>query len=384
MQHMNIAFYSDTYLPAVDGVVTSMLDFKRELEKRGHKVYIFASAKRGDKKKYSRDDVFLHTGFKFGPYTQYSIALFPYSSSIKLMSLDIDLIHAQTPFTMGFNGLLAAKFGRYPLVGHFHTLLNSKSLDTYYPKNKALKKFGAKYLWEYIKFFYKSCDITIAPSETIAKMLKRHQIGNINIVPNGINLKLFNDRVSGDSFRKELGVADREKIILSVSRVSKEKKIEVLLKAMKLLINKKENVRLVVVGSGPAIEEYKQMAVRLGIEHKTKFLGMIDHASLPRIYAAGDLLCMPSTFETQGIVSLESMATGTPVVGANSMALKELIQNGKNGEKFKPGDYVACAGKIEKVLNNYESYRKHAVDTAKNYSIERATDKLLKTYEFLV
>jgi 1,2-diacylglycerol 3-alpha-glucosyltransferase len=384
MQHLNIAFYSDTYLPAVDGVVTSMLDFKRELEKRGHNVYIFASARRKDKRKYGAKDVFLYTGLKFKPYPQYSVALFPYYSSLKLKGLSIDLIHAQTPFMMGFNGLLAAKFGRYPLIGTFHTLINSKSLDTYYPKNKTLKKFYADSVWRYTKFFYRMCDVTIAPSNTISELLNKHQIGNVNVVPNGINLKLFNERVSGEGFRKSMGLRDSDKVLLYVSRISKEKHLDVLLRAMKLLASKKENVKLVVAGSGPAIDECKHLAIKLGIADRTSFLGMVDHNTLPRVYAAGDLLCLPSTFETQGIVSLEAMAVGKPVVGASAMALNELIQNGKNGEKFKPGDYAACAKKIEKVLNNYEGYRRHALSTAKSYSTERVTDKLIKIYELLV
>lgn len=384
MQHLNIAFYSDTYLPAVDGVVTSMLDFKRELEKRGHNVYIFASARSKDKRRYSARDVFLYTGLKFKPYPQYSVALFPYYSSLKLKGLGIDIIHAQTPFMMGFNGLLAAKFGRYPLIGTFHTLITSKSLNSYYPKNRTLKNFYATYVWKYTKFFYKACDVTIAPSNAISELLSRHQINNVNVVPSGINLKLFNERVSGERFRKSMGFRSREKVILSVSRISREKKLDVLLRAMKLLVKKKEDVKLVVVGSGPAIDEYKRLTFRLGIADRVSFLGMIDHNALPNVYAGSDLLCLPSTFETQGIVSLEAMAVGKPVVGASALALNELIQNGKNGEKFKPGDYAACAKKIEKVLNNYEGYRRHALTTAKSYSTERATEKLIKVYELLV
>lgn len=385
MHHLNIAFYSDSYLPAVDGVVTSMLDFKRELEKRGHKVYIFASANRRDKKKYEADDVFLHTGLKFKPYPQYSVALFPYSSSLKLKKLDIDIIHAQTPFIMGFNGLLAAKFGRYPLVGTFHTMINSRSLSNYYPKNKSLRNFYAKYLWKYTKFFYRSCDTTIAPSDAVAAMLRKHEINNISVVPNGINTRLFNEKARGGRLRKELGLGSRDKMVLYVGRLSKEKKLDVLLKAMRVLARKNERVRLVVVGSGPALDEYRRTARRLGIADRTRFLGMLPHDTLPQVYAASDLLCLPSyQFETQGIVAIEAMAVGKPVVGSDDLALRDLIQNGKNGEKFKPLDSASCARKIEKVLNNSDDYTTQAVNTAKKYSAERVTDKLLETYELVV
>lgn len=371
----------------MDGVVTSMLEFKRELEKRGHKVYIFASAKMKDKRKYSSKSVFLHTGLMFKPYPQYSVALFPYYSSMpsQLKGLDIDLVHAQTPFVMGFTGLLAAKLGKYPLAGTFHTMINSSSLTAYYPKNRSLRNFYSRYLWKYTKFFYRSCDVAIAPSPAVASMLKRHQIRNVNVVPNSVDTKRFSSKVSGDRIRKKLGIRDRERVVLYVGRISKEKRVDVLLKAARLLLKKKNNVRLLVGGTGPELESNIRLAARLGIGDRTTFLGFIDHADLPGVYAASDLLCLPShRFETQGIVAIEAMATGKPVVGSDDLALKDLIKSGKNGEKFRSLDYVDCARKMERVLNSRDEYTKHAVDTARNYSTGRVTDELLKTYELLV
>ncbi|MDE1874306.1 MAG: glycosyltransferase [Candidatus Micrarchaeota archaeon] len=387
MQQLNIAFYSDSYLPAVDGVVTSMLEFKRELERRGHKVYIFASAKMGDKKKYAARDVFLHTGVKFKPYPQYSMALFPYYSSMPMLlrKLGIDIVHAQTPFMMGFTGLLAAKFGRYPLVGHFHTMVNSRSLDAYYPKNRMLKRFYSQYLWKYTKFFYRSCDVTIAPSKAVAGVLAKHQINNVSIVPNSVDLKRFNPRTSGEAMRRRLGIRDREKVVLYLGRASREKRIDVLLKAAKLLLKKRDDVSFVVGGTGPELEANKRLANRLGIGHRVRFLGFVAPEDLTKLYAASDLLCLPSHhFETQGIVAIEAMAMGKPVVGSDDLALRDLIKNGKNGEKFRPLDHADCARKIEKVLNSSDAYKRQAISTAESYSTERVTDELLKTYEHLV
>jgi 1,2-diacylglycerol 3-alpha-glucosyltransferase len=386
MRHLNIAFYSDSYLPARDGVVTSMLGFKRELERRGHKVYIFASAKLSDKKKYSAEDVFLHAGMRFKPYPQYSVALFPYYSSMptQLKKLGIDIVHSHTPFMMGFTGLMAAKFGRYPLAGHFHTLLNSKSLDAYYPKNRVLKKFYSTYLWKYIKFFYRSCDVTIAPSGAIAEFLARHQISNVRVVSNGVNLRRFNPRVSGGTIREALGIGEREKVVLYLGRVSREKRVDVMLRAAEILLKKRGDVKFVVGGTGPALDDCRRLARSLGIWERVRFVGFVDDDKLPQYYAASDVLCLPSTFETQGIVPLEAMAVGRPVVGSDYMALKDLIVNGKNGEKFRPLDSASCARKIERVLNNRDAYRRHTVETARKYSIERMTDELLKTYEFML
>ena len=383
MPHYNIAFYSDTYLPAVDGVVTSMLTFKKELERRGNKVYIFASKKGMGSKSRSNEakDVFLYPGVDFKPYPQYSVAVFPYYSLIKLRSLDIDLIHAQTPFVMGFSGLLAAKLAGIPLVGSYHTLISSKSLAAYYPQNRTLKKFYSTYVWKYSKFFYNRCDVTIAPSRAIEGLLHKHGIGNTSLVPNSIDTKRFNPKVRGDAVRARLGIKDGERVALYLGRVSREKKIEVMLRAAKSLHERRKDIVFVIGGTGPALVHYHRMARRLGVADRVRFLGFVDDKILPELYAASDLLCMPSTFETQGIVSLEAMAVGKPVVAADYLALREIVENGKNGERFEAGNYIGCARKIEKVLNNCESYRKETVNTANEFSVEKVTGRLLKVYD---
>ncbi len=382
MESLKIAFYTDTYLPAIDGVVSSILNFRRELERRGHSVYIISSCKIGAPKPKS-GKVLLYPGIDFKPYPQYSMALFPYNSIVKLKTLGIDLIHAHTPLVMGFAGLMSAKLGRYPLVGSYHTMINNKSVvNDYYPKNKQLKKLTSMYMLRYIQFFYRRCNATTAPSEAVAEMLRRYgSIPNISVVPNSIDLQRFNPKVDGSSMRQRLGIKDSEGMVLYLGRLSKEKRIEVMLKAAAHLLKSRKDIKFVIGGSGPAEHHYMQIAKKLNLGKSVVFLGKVDRAALPHLYAASDLLCLPSTFETQGIVSLESMATGTPVVGADYLALSELIRSGKNGEKFNPGDYLGCARKIEKVLNDSSPYISETLKTAKDFSVEKVTGKLLGVYD---
>jgi 1,2-diacylglycerol 3-alpha-glucosyltransferase len=309
------------------------------------------------------------------------VAIFPYYSLVKLRSLDIDLIHAQTPFVMGFSGMLAAKLGRYPLVGSYHTMISSKSLDSYYPKNRALKNFCSSYLWKYTKFFYRRCDVTIAPSRATESLLRRHDIRNTALVPNSIDTARFNPRVKGAWLRERMGIGGDERVVLYLGRVSREKRIEVLLRAAKALRGSRRDIRFVIGGTGPALDYYRRMARRLGVLDRVKFIGFVEDGVLPNLYAASDLLCLPSTFETQGIVSLEAMAVGKPVVAADYLALREIVENGRNGERFEAGNPLGCARKIEKVLNNCESYRKQAVKTADEFSVRKVADRLLKVYD---
>jgi 1,2-diacylglycerol 3-alpha-glucosyltransferase len=385
MRRLNIAFYTDSYLPAVDGVVTSIINFRKELERRGHHVYVFASGSSESKKRYSNSKTFIYAGRTFKPYPQYNVALFPYNSALKFSDLGIDLVHAQTPFMMGLAGLLAAKFSKRPLISTFHTMVTDRRIvEAYYPPYPGIKQFAKRSLWMYTKFFYKTSNITIAPSKSTERILRRYGINKTIVIPNSVDMKKFNPSVGGSRIRESLKIKPRDRMILYVGRMSKEKRLDVLLKAARILIKKNPNTKLVMGGHGPMEDEYKRAARTLGIQQNVIFTGFVPFETLPNLYAAADVMCLPSTFETQGIVSIEAMAVGKPVVGADALALKELIQNGRNGEKFRSGDYVGCAKKIEKVLNDPDAYKERAVSTAREFSVERTTDRLLDIYNLVL
>jgi 1,2-diacylglycerol 3-alpha-glucosyltransferase len=377
-----ITFYTDSYLPAVDGVVTSLLNFRQELMRRGHEVYVFAS---GDSKTEeiakTQKNVFAIRGMRFKEYPQYNIALFPFLSSLKLRDIKVDLIHAHTPFSMGFYAMLQSKVSKTPIAGSFPTMFTDKVVLNEYIADPRLRKLAQKYSWPYLKFFYNRCDGVLAPSEAIKSLLGRKGIANVYDVPNSVDLKRFSTEVDGEKVRQELLGGKRGKIVMYIGRLSKEKHIETLINAAKAI--KDENVTFVIGGTGPAATHYHDMVKRLHLNNKVKFTGFIADNMLPKYYAACDAFCIPSTFETQGIVSLEAMASGKPVIGADYLALRELIKNGYNGEKFEPNSVSGCARKIEKVLYNTDSY-KGTVETAKRYSIEKTTDELLRSYKAII
>lgn len=378
-ESLKIAFYTDTFLPAVDGVVVSILNFRKELEKRGHEVYIFASGNAKTKQLVKDDDrITIIRGLTFKKYPQYSLALFPIASAFKLMNVRIDINHAHTPFMMGVHALTVSKFDRKPLVGSFHTLFtNSSVIKEYTVDSKFIRKAILKYSWKYAQLFYERCDSVVAPSDSIKNMLTRKGINGVNVVPNGVDIKRFSPSIDGSKIRSKVSKNSRDKLVMYVGRISREKRIETLIEAARMLKN--ENIRFALVGTGPAYAHYQHMVERMHLQDKIRFMGFVGNGELPKYYAACDAFCIPSTFETQGIVSIEAMASGKPVIGADYLALKELIKNGKNGEKFAPGDSRGCANKIRKVLYNIDSY-KGMVDTAKLYSVQKTTDDLLDVY----
>jgi 1,2-diacylglycerol 3-alpha-glucosyltransferase len=382
--NLRIAFYTDSFLPAKDGVVTSVLAYKKELERRGHRVYIFASGNDDSKRiAAGRKDVYIVKSIKFKKYPQYNIALFPFSTTAKTYRrMDIDIIHAHTPFSMGAAALVDARLKKVPLVSTFHTLFSSKYvIREYMPAGRITEKILSKYAWEYARFFYNRCDAVISPSETMTALLKRHSIAGAHTVPNGIDLLRFSgSHRSSGRLRNKLTNGNRKaKVILYLGRISREKRIETLIKAAHGLRKSGQNAVVIVAGTGPALNYYKNIASRMGLDKVVRFVGFVPDRQVPAYYAACDVFCLPSTFETQGIAAIEALASGKPVVAADSLALTELIKNGRNGEKFRPGDWRGCERKIEKVINHSASY-KEMESTAQKFSIESVTDRLLDVY----
>jgi 1,2-diacylglycerol 3-alpha-glucosyltransferase len=378
-ESLKIAFYTDTFLPAVDGVVMSILNFKKELENRGHEVYVYASGT-SKTKQMSKDqkNIIIVRGLRFSKYPQYSMALFPLGSKLKTINVKMDISHAHTPFMMGIHAMVLSKVDRTPIVGSFHTLFTDKSvIKDYFADNRMLEKTITRYSWKYARLFYNRCNRVAAPSNSIKTMLERKEIRNVDVVPNGIDIKKFNPDVSGSKIRKMIVKGRKEKVVMYVGRISKEKRLETLIKAAAIM--KKDDVKFVFIGNGPAESHYHHMVERMHLRDKVMFMGFVKNSKLPDYYAASDLFCIPSTFETQGVVSLEAMASGKPVVGADYLALRDLIKNGSNGEKFRALDGNDCAKKLRKVIYNIDSY-KGMRETAKRYSIERTTDDLLGLY----
>ncbi len=382
-ESLRIFFYTDTFLPAVDGVVTSMLNFKKELESRGHEVYIFASGDSSTRAAVKKDPhIVVVRSMKFKKYPQYNLAILPVIASLKEINIGkADIRHVQTPFTMGFYGFMASRVNGTPLVSSFHTLFTNKEvINQYLTSSKRMQKILVDYAWAYARFFYNKSDVTIAPSRTIEQELNRRDIPNTVVVGNSVDLKRFNAKVDGSRIREKLAKGD-EKIVLYIGRISKEKNIDTLIKAAKILNKKK--IKFVIGGTGPSIAYYQSLVSKLNVGSKVKFVGFVKAAELPEYYAAADAFCIPSTFETQGIVSLEAMACGKPVIGADYLALRELIKDGQNGEKFAPKSSNDCARKIEKVINNISNYKKME-ETAKSYSLKKTTDDLLKVYKEVI
>lgn len=378
---MNVGFFTDTYLPNVDGVVTSILNYRGELEKRNNKVFIFSSGDTQAIKNNKDPRVFFYNSIKFPPYPQYKIALFPFNAKKICDQNEIELIHCHAMASMGMMSIKTAKDLDLPLIGTFHTLLpNAFKLIS---KKKWVTDLASTISWKAIKTFYLPFDEVTVPTKTIQRMVAEQGI-DATVVPNAVHTHKFTPELDKQVIRKIFKIDKDEKIILTTGRVSVEKNLEVIVNAAELLL-KETKARFIISGDGPYKQELVKLVEDKGLNENFIFTGFVAETELPFMYSACDCFVTASTFETQGLALLEAMACGKPVVGANAMAIPEAVEEGKNGYLFQPFDALECSQKIIKVLETkpveYKKLSVNARKTAEKYSIEKSTDSLVKAYE---
>jgi len=358
---MEIAWFTDTWLPTRDGVVNSLLSFKKILEKE-HEIYIFAPGKKDG----IEDNIIYFKARAFSKYPNYRIA-----SPIKLFSkkvakmvdeYGIEIIHSHSPGVIGTHAVIASHLNSIPLVFTFHTFLQ----DSVYFFSEGMQDFARKLLEIWLRWYFRRCDAVIAPSRYVAKKLEEYHEW-VEVIPTGIDINRFKNG-DGERIKERYG----DKIVLYVGRIVKEKNIDLILKVAKMV-----DATFIIGGEGPYLNELKKKAE--GIENVV-FTGFIRDEELPDFYKAADVFAFPSTYETQGIVVLEAMAAGTPVVAANARATPEFIEEGKNGYLFEPANANDFAEKIVMAMEDDEMGR-NAMEFVKKYSIENMAQKLVNFYD---
>ena len=380
---MKIGFFTDTYLPNVDGVVTAILSYRRDLERRGDKVFVFAAGDSEAQKNNLDKRVFFYRAVPFPPYPQYKVAIFPYNSSKEARRAGIEGVHSHAIASMGLAAIKTSRDLGKPLVGTFHTMISEAAKN--YVRQKWLKIASDKLVWRAIRTFYAPFDLVTAPSETTRRMLEDNGVAGTIMVPNGVDTQRFHPGIDKKIVRTMLGLKREEKLVMIPGRLSHEKNVDVILKAVPKVVKEDENVRFIVLGSGPAEGMCKALAKRMNLGKSVMFTGFVQSFEVPYYYGAADLFVTASTFETQGLAMLENMACANPCVGADAMAIPEFLKDGQNGFLFRPFDSSECAEKIVKALEMKEGARKkmakNARQTAEKYSIPACTDKLLDAYD---
>ncbi|HLC68879.1 MAG TPA: glycosyltransferase [Candidatus Bilamarchaeaceae archaeon] len=376
---MRIAYFTDTYLPNTDGVVSSILNYRKELERRGHEVFIFSPGTKKQKKENTDEHVYYFTSAAFKPYPDYRIALFNFFSPLKMVrERGIDVIHSHGIATTGLAAIQSSKKLKIPSIVTFHTLV--PEAIHYISPHENMHSFLQNVAWKYLRWYYKHYPKILAPSRYARRILAEHGIENTELLPTGIDLEVFNAGVKPAAARKKFGLTD-EPVVLYVGRLAKEKNIEILIEAAPSLLNLLPKTKFLLVGKGPAETYYKDLVRKKDLESHFIFAGYIDAATLPSCYAAADVLAFPSKFDTQGLVVLEAMGTGLPAVVHKDSAAAEFVEDSKNGYLFS--DNFDLYEKLKSTIKEKKKLRPYVLETAEKYDMRKSVDRLLEIYQTL-
>lgn len=352
---MRVAIFTDSYYPYVSGVVNSIASSVKELRALNHLVYIFAP--RYSQSCEEEEGVFRFPSVRPPTHPDYSIAMpFFWRLGRTLQDLKVDLIHVHSPFIMGRVGVTQARRLGVPVVFTYHTLY-----DQYVHYVPVSPELARRLTISWTNHFCHLCDLVIVPTPRVKKLLEERGIrAPIEVLPTGVDINRFG-KGDGQKFRRQHNIPDAARVLLFVGRLAKEKNVDFLLKAFACLLKEmcqgEQEVFLVIVAKGPEEENLKQMASFLGIKEKVVFTGQLAGEDLVNSYHAADLFVFPSVTETQGLVVVEAMAAGLPVVALDAFGVGDLVSHGENGWLSQPAP-DAFAASVWQLLNAPEERRR--------------------------
>ncbi len=382
MKRLNIVIVSDAINNQLAGSFVSALRFANLLKKRGHKIIIIA-AKYPDTKDIENYNGFKTYRFKslVVPKTEKRFRLaFPKVKQLKKIFIKekIDIIHVMYPNPASSRAIEAGKELGIKTVAHSHT--QPEDIFFHLPKiinNPIIIRLANRYMAN----IYKKADITICPSKFAEQILKKYNI-KTTVISNGVDLNKFK-KLNPSRFMKRYSISKNNFNIIFVGRLNPIKNVEILIKAMPHILEKANNVVLNIVGVGFMKEQLEKLAESLNVRNKINFLGRISDNELPLAYNSCDIFVLPSFAELEGMVVLEAMACGKPILIANSKDSSSVDFVSDNGFLFNPRDEKDLAEKIIKIAKNKELLKKMAKKSSaksRNFDINKSVKKLENLY----
>lgn len=387
---MRIGIFTDAYTPYVNGVTTSVLMLKKGLENKGHKVYIVTV--NPDNMKISLDStgtILRIPGIPIGIYDYRLTGIYPIKALIQIKKWKLDIIHSQTEFGVGTFARIVSKQFNIPLVHTYHTMYEDY---VHYITHGFFDKTSKKIL-EYLTLFY--CDKTITelivPTKKAWELFKdKYMVDrNVHIVPTGIDTDRFklenNKNINIEKERNKLKLKKEDFVITFVGRIAEEKNIIFLLNNIKSIIKDCRNVKFLVVGDGPDLEEYKKYSKESEIEKNIIFVGKVPWTDIPKYYLISDVFVTASKSETQGLTVIEAMAASLPVVCINDESFNTTVIDNLNGKIFEnDNQYIKCITELyndKKLLNRL---RKGARNTAEMHTVKYFAERALDVYNIAI
>lgn len=368
---LRIAFFTETFLPRVDGTVTRLCQTVRQLRQMGHAVLIVAPE--GGIGDYEGAAIHGVPGFPFPLYPEVKLSIPRPAVGKALAAFRPDLIQTLHPVLLGVSGFYYSSVYRVPLVVSYHCQLHR------YVHYYGLGRLEGLVWWA-IKAAYNRADLTLATSRIMQDELQQHGVRRVELWRRGVDTEVFHPRRASQEMRTRLTQGHpEEKLLLYVGRLSAEKEIE----QCRAVLAGRPGLRLALVGDGPHRRKLEQHFAGTA----TYFAGYLKGEELAAAYASADVFFLPSPTETLGLVLLEAMAAGCPVVAAGTGGVLDVVQDGVTGHLYDPRDRSGPLSAVRRLLDDSahrEVMRRQARLDAEQWSWAAATRQLVGFYRAVI
>ena len=381
---MKIGMFINYYTPSKGGMETSVINLSKGLEKKRHEVFIFAPEypNHRDEKK----NIFRYKSFRFNYGGYFYVIPIPVLSKMEdvIKKLNLDIIHSHQPYSLGSEALKFSKKLNIPLVFTYH--IRYEDYSHYVPL--VPESISKKYIRKITTKYSNQCDNIIAPSTAIKKMLIDRGIkSSVSIIPSGINIDNFKkDTGQKDEIRKKYNIKSDEILLITACRLTEEKNLKFLVRSFAKIKQRHNNIKFMIVGDGAVKKDLEKMAEDFGIKNDVVFTGLVDRTEIVGLYQASDIFIFASKTETQGLVAVEAMAAGNPVVAIKASGIEDMVKNGEDGflTSESEEEFSESVLRIVNDKNLREKMSAQAKINSTRFSIEPWVEKVVELYRRLI
>lgn len=380
---MRIGIFSDSYLPVINGVVTSLVTLKNGLEKCGHEVFVVSNHGKIYEIEY-KDNVLFLPGINIKFLFDNKLTNPVQTRALEIIKqMNLDLIHVQTEFGIGLFARTVAKKENIPLVYTYHTTWEDYTHYINPMHSKQIEKMARKLVAVFSRQLSKPADAIITPSSKTKELLKHYGVYQpIHVIPTGVNLNRFKVtqeiKVKAKQIRAEYGVREDELLLVFVGRLGEEKNLELLIDSIE-----DKDIKFMIVGHGPIFDSLNELIEKKNLQGKVILTNKVPNDQIASYYHAGDAFISASMTETQGLTFIEAMACGLPLFASDKEVLLDLLYEGQNGYYFHSLDELK--NKLDQFIGLTQEQRhefsQQSLELVKPYSDVVFVQSVLSLYE---
>jgi glycosyltransferase involved in cell wall biosynthesis len=367
---MRIAFFTETFLPKIDGIVTRVTRTLDQLTELGHEALVFTSQKYPERS-YQGHRVVSVPGVPFKPwYPELVLGLPRPRLGREIDRFKPDVVHAVNPVILGLWGTAIAKQRNLPLLASYHTDITQYAVHLNLPFLSPISR-------TFLRDVHNQAHVNLCTSQPMVNSAQGLGIQRVRLWPKAVDTERYHPRFRSQEMRHRLTDGNPEQpLMVYIGRLSFEKRVDWLYAPVTQI----PDVRLALVGSGPAENHLRERFKGTN----TVFTGYMSGDELAQAYASADVFAFPSDTETLGFVAMESMASGIPVVGARAGGIPDVVQEGVNGFMFTPGDLGEFTRHLQHLLSDAhlrEQLGRQARAEMERFSWRESTQRLVEYYE---